>query len=92
MREEIIAGLIEYFKKHGGPRSLAEYRKDNDVPYPMRDIERHFTDYAEALYLVNQRIAEMEKAQPIPEPIAPVVNKKPTKRQFKRAKEDSLDE
>lgn len=92
MREEMIATLAQFFKKTG-VMSRSEYRKSSTVPYTMRDIEKNFTDYAEVLHLVNKRLTE-EKVESVPEPsIAPVVNKKPIKKQFKKAKdEDSLDE
>lgn len=89
MREEIIATLAKFFKENGLMNS-AEYSKNNSVPYTLRDIERTFNDYAEVLYLVSQKLAELEKVEPAP--AAPVTNKKSVKRQFKRAKEDSLDE
>lgn len=89
-REEIILGLVEFFKIKN-VMSREEYRKDSSVPYTMRDIEKVFTDYAEVLYLVNQRLISTVKVE-VPEQPAPAVIKKPVKRNFKRAKEDSLDE
>jgi hypothetical protein len=89
MREEIIATLAKFFKENG-IMSRSEYIKNSSVPYTLRDIEKKFTDYAEVLHLVNQRLAEAEKVESAP--ATPVINKKPVKRQFKRAKEDSLDE
>lgn len=88
MREEMIATLAKFFKEHG-LMDRTEYRNNTSVPYTWREIQKEFTTYAVMLNEVSQyKLPEVQVA----EPVQPPVVTKPVKRQFKRAKGDSLDE
>lgn len=90
MREEMIATLAKFFKERG-LMDRTEYRNDSSVPYSWRDIQKEFTSYAVMLNEVAQHKLPEAPVQVIEQAQPPVVTK-PAKRQFKRAKGDSLDE
>ena len=88
MREEMIATLAKFFNEHG-LMDRTEYRNNTSVPYTWREIQKEFKTYAVMLNEVSQhKLPEVQ----VSEPVQPPVVTKPVKRQFKRAKGDSLDE
>lgn len=83
----MIATLAKFFKERG-LMDRTEYRNDTSVPISWRDIQKEFKTYAVMLNEVAQYKLPEVQEKPVPSPVV----QKPVKRQFKRAKGDSLDE